>query len=485
MVNTAELTQTKTKKKVLFSSIFDLTKVFYDVSLGLIESGIDVFWITTDSLWTDWLTQKGVNRENILQLIYTTDDFVDEPTKEKLASEIVKSEQAADLTINQALMMDSFIRYKNKPDIMEYAYLYYRDIKKFLKDKQITHFFAEPTNSNEIISYILCQELGIKFMAPRITRYPEGRLFFIDSYHDYRFYPRPDKESTVVSGNELIKRFEETLPTPGYSAKLNKRSLIDYRAISKSIKNRLNNKKVFNQNNLTHHDLSGRIKLQVNGILNSFLMKYLPKYEKLENIKGRIAYFPMHVQPESSIDVMGSYFSDQLKLIKDIRRALPVDTTLAIKEHPHFLDMNNYSFFKKVSRIPNVKLIKYDISTFDVLRRSDIVFTVSGTTAYQAGLLGIPAITFCPMFFEGLSSVHCCTNIVALRPMVYELLTNFKRDYKADCKFIEKLLCNSYDALWDNPKRSPHVRNKDNVNRLHKAFLSVINVESDAMTPVG
>ena len=103
----------------------------------------------------------------------------------------------------------------------------------------------------------------------------------------------------------------------------------------------------------------------------------------------------------------------------------------------------------------------------------------------RSGLLGIPAITFCQMFFEGLSSVHCCTNIIGLRPLVYELLTNFKRDYKADCKFIEKLLCNSYDVLWDNPKRSPHVRDKHNVKRLHKAFLSVINVESDALTPVG
>jgi len=213
-------------------------------------------------------------------------------------------------------------------------------------------------------------------------------------------------------------------------------------------------------------------------------MKYLPKYEKLEDIKGRLAYFPMHVQPESSIDVMGSYFSDQLKLIKDIRRALPVDTTLIIKEHNSFLAMNNYSFFKKVKRIPNVKLIKYDISTFDVLRRSDIVFTVSGTTAYQAGLLGIPAITFCPMFFQGLSSVHSCTNIVALRPLAYELLTNFKRDYKADCKFIEKLMCNSYDALWDNPNRSPHVLNQDNMEKLHKAFINVINVEHEALDPV-
>jgi len=484
MMQTEQKVRTDKNKRVLFSSIFELTKVFYDVSRGLTKAGMDVYWITTDALWTNWLFEKGVKREDILQLIYDQSDFLDETTKESLTGEIVKSEESADLTINQALMMDSFLRYKNKPDVIEYAYLYYRDIKNFFKQKRITHFFAEPTNSNEIISYILSQELEIKFMVPRLTRYPENRLFFIDSYHDYRFYPRPEKTKTMVSGNELIKRFEQTLPTPGYSAKLSKRRIIDYRQITKSIKNRLTHNKVINQNNLTHHDIGGRVKLQLNGVINAFCMKYLPSYARLEDIKGRLAYFPMHVQPESSIDVMGSYFSDQLKLIKDIRRALPIDTTLAIKEHPNFLDMNNYQFFKKMSRIPGVKLIKYDISTYDVLRRSDIVFTVSGTTAYQAGLLGIPAITFCPMFFEGLSSVHCCTNIIALRPLVYELLSNFKRDYKADCRFIEKLMCNSYDALWDNPKRSPHVLNKDNMDKLHRAFINVINIESEAMSPV-
>lgn len=485
MNKTGQQTWAKTKKRVLFSSIFDLTRVFYDVSCGLTKAGIEVYWITTDRHWTNWLLEKGVKREDILQLIYDKSDFLDETTKESLAGEIVKSEELADLTINQALMMDSFIRYKNKPDIIEYAYLYYRNIKNYLKEKQITHFFAEPTNANEIISYILCQELGIKFMVPRPTRYPENRLFFMDSYHDYRFYPRPEKTKTIVSGNELIKRFEQTLPTPGYSVKHSKRRIIDYRKISKSIKNRLTHKKVLNQNNLTHHDITGRIKLQLNGVVNTFCMKYLPKYEKLEDLKGRLAYFPMHVQPESSIDVMGSYFSDQLKLIKDIRRALPVDTTLLIKEHPNFLDMSNYNFFKKVKLIPGIKLVRYDVSTFDVLRRSDIVFTVSGTTAYQAGLLGIPAITFCPMFFEGLSSVHSCTNIIALRPLVYELLSNFKRDYNADCKFIEKLLRNSYDAVWDNPGRSPQVLGEDNMSKLHEAFINVINVESEALTPVG
>ncbi len=483
MMQTEEIVQTNTKKRIVFSSIFDLTRVYYYVSRGLIDAGMDVYWITTDNLWTEWLRERGVKREDILQLIYDKSDFIDDTAKEALTTEIVKSEELADLTVNQALMMDQFIRRKNKPDIIEYAYLYYRDIKNFFKEKQITHFFCEPTNSNEIISYILCRDLGIKFVVPRFLRYPENRLFFINSYRDHRFYLRHDQPEESISGHELIKRFEEIRPAPSYSEKRRRQDVIDYRRLGQAIVNRLTHKKILSQKNLTHHDLGGRIKIQINGIVNAFCMKYLPKYDRLEDIPGRLAYFPMHVQPESSIDVMGSYFSDQLKLIKDIRRALPIDTTLIIKEHPNFLDMHNYNFFKKVKSLPGVKLIKYDVSPYDILRRSDIVFTVSGTTAYQAGLLGIPAITFCPMFFGGLSSVHCCTNIIALRPLVYELLSNFKRDYQADCRFMEKLMRNSYAALWDNPKRSPQVLDENNLKKLHKAFINVINAEGGVAAP--
>jgi len=467
------------KKKVVFSSIFDLTNVFYEVSRGLKDIGHDIYWITTDNRWTNWLLGKGVSNGDILRLIYDKSDFLASTIKESVIGEIVKSEENADLTINQILMMDQFIKYKNMPDIMEYIYLYYHDIKKFLIEKQATHFFAEPTNSNEIISYMICKELGIKFAVPRPTRYPLKRMFFTDSYRDYKYHLRHDSDQGDVTGHELIKRCEETMPTPEYLAKFSKRSIIDYKKIMQSIRNRFIHKKVFRQKNLTHHDIGGRIKLQFNGIINAFFMKYIMKYEKLEDIHEKIAYFPMHVQPESSIDVMGSYFSEQLKLIKDIRRALPADTTLIIKEHPNFLDMNNYGFYQQMKRIPNVKFIKYDSSTFNVLQRTDIVFTVSGTTAYQAGLQGIPAITFSPMFFEGLSSVHSCTNICKLRALVYKLITNFTRDYEADCQFMEELMKNSYDAIWDSAVRSPHVLEPENVKKLQNAFLNVITTETE------
>ena len=381
-------------------------------------------------------------------------------------------------------MMDQFVKYKNKTDINEYVYLYYRDIKNFLIANRITHVIAEPTNMNEMITYMLCRELGIEFIVPRPARYPQGRLLFMSSYRDSAYYPRlkPEKE---INGEQLIRDFIEGKPMPDYCVKHNKRRLLDFHKLVKALHNRIRYGKIFGQDNLTHHDLWGRIKLQLQGIGNALYMKFICRFDDLNDLTGRIAYFPLHVQPESSIDVMGSYYSDQLKLIKDIRRALPFDTTLVIKEHPNFLDMNKSGFFRRLRRIPNVKLIRHDASTFDVLQRAAIVFTVTGTSAYEASLLGIPAVTFCPMFFSGLSSVRTCADINQLKDLVSELLNDFKRDYQADCRFMARLIGNSYPALWDNPLRSPQALSDDNLRRLNYAFSSLLDSEDGGLAEAG
>jgi hypothetical protein len=185
------------------------------------------------------------------------------------------------------------------------------------------------------------------------------------------------------------------------------------------------------------------------------------------------------VQPESSIDVLGSYFSDQLKLIKDIRRALPFNVTLVVKEHPNFLGLKSIGFFRQVRRIPNVKLVRHDISNFDIYKKSSIVFTVSGTPAYEAGMMGIPAVIFSRMYFDGLSAIRYCPDVTILKPLVFELLNGFTRDYEADCRFMADLVNRSHDGLWTDPRFDPRVLDPANIDKLTSAFVKVVEDDSD------
>lgn len=461
------------KRRIVLVSIFDLTRVFYKIAEALRAAGHDVFWITTQEIWTNWLKEQGERDEEILQLVYSPEKFLSSGEKKALMPQIVAAEANADLTVNQAMMMDQFIMQKNKPDINDYMYLYYRDIKAFLRRVDATDIIAEPTNSNELLTYMLCRELNIRFLSPRDMRYPTNRLLFFNGYLQNNIIPGGIND-TGQTGKDLIDSFEIKKAAPYYFKKNSKMSALAPKKLASAARNRSLRKKIDSGNSLTHHDMSGRVKLALKRTINSRYMRHIYKYDRLEDIGNAIAFYGLHVQPESSIDVLGSYFSHQLKLIQDIRRALPFDTTLVVKEHPNFLGIKSLEFFEALRRIPNVALVKHDVSSFDIYERASIIFTVSGTPAYEAGLLGLPAVMFAPMFFSGLSSVHFCTDMTKLRELVYFLLTEFKRDYDADCAFMETLMENSHPGFWSDPVNYPRVLDNDNVEKLQDAFLRVI-----------
>lgn len=464
--------------RIVFVSIFDLTQVFFEIARGLQNAGHEVFWITTDPYWTGWLKKNGVAREAILPLVYTPHDFLDAGEEEALVPEMVESETYAGLNINQAMMMDQFVMRKNWADINRYMLLYYREMKRFLTTIRATHLFAEPTNVNEMIAYMLCRRLKISFAAPAILRYPADRLVFFDSYLQSRVRPR-NGASETINGANLIESFAAQKPTPDYFRTFNRMPVLNSKKIVSVVKHRLERSKILNQPNLTHHDLSGRLHLAVARIMNSWRLKHLVRYDNLDTLSGKLAFFPLHVQPEASIDVQGSFFSDQLKLIKDIRRALPFDTTLVVKEHPNFLGIKPPAFFRAIRRIPNVKLARHDLSNYDIIQRAAIVFSVSGTAAYEAGLLGIPAVIFSPMFFSGLSSIQYCSDPTRLQVVIRELMTTFRRNYDADCAFMESLVRNSFPARWSDPNIHPEILDPENIRKLQAAFLSVVRHDAD------
>ena len=51
------------KKTICFISIFELTKVFYEISIVLEKQGHRCIWITTNKKYTSWLLEKGVKKE--------------------------------------------------------------------------------------------------------------------------------------------------------------------------------------------------------------------------------------------------------------------------------------------------------------------------------------------------------------------------------------------------------------------------------------
>ncbi|HLD28276.1 MAG TPA: hypothetical protein VJB67_01540 [Patescibacteria group bacterium] len=114
---------------------------------------------------------------------------------------------------------------------------------------------------------------------------------------------------------------------------------------------------------------------------------YYP-FDKLD----KFVYFPLQSQPETMIDITASYFSNQIETARQVAMSLPDDYTLAVKEHPQMAGKRSSSYIEKIARTINVKLIDYQISSEDILKKADLVISPGSTTLAEAAMLNKPGI---------------------------------------------------------------------------------------------
>jgi hypothetical protein len=115
----------------------------------------------------------------------------------------------------------------------------------------------------------------------------------------------------------------------------------------------------------------------------------------LNVLNGRkIVFFPLQVEPESSLQTLAPYFTDQLAIARELALSLPADAVLAVKEHIWQLGRRTRGFYETLRGMPNVVLLAPDIRGTDVIRRSDLICAISGSAAHEAAVLGKPVIYF-------------------------------------------------------------------------------------------
>jgi len=164
-------------------------------------------------------------------------------------------------------------------------------------------------------------------------------------------------------------------------------------------------------------------------------------------------YLGLHRQPESSVDVIGSWFSDQPSFIRTIARSIPLGHDLYVKLHISDVDGWPLRFYRDLESIPAVKIIGPTADSRRLLDGAALTITNSGTMAYEAGLLGKPAITFARVHFNELPTVRYCATPPDLPLLIEEQLARAPRpgDDAAIVEFMARMFAWSFPGM---PNRS-------------------------------
>lgn len=164
------------------------------------------------------------------------------------------------------------------------------------------------------------------------------------------------------------------------------------------------------------------------------------------------AFYPLHFEPELATLLLSPFNFDQLALIRQIARSLPLHFKLYVKEHPAMIYHRSKKYYQELLKIPNVKLISHKIKSADLIKNAKLITVITGTAGWEASLQGKPVITFGDIFYNDLPFVRRVKIIEDLPKIITEQLTKFAFDEEQLTRFVAAMITDAvpfnFNALW-------------------------------------
>lgn len=287
-------------------------------------------------------------------------------------------------------------------------------IKSFFESKNIDSiFFAQEIQSMEGIMILQsAKRNGVKIFSPHTTRL-HNKSFFNDSENEDFHIINKDIADDKLKATKFIEEFIKTkkLPYPPISSKnpLKKPLLVRiYRRFHRIL--------VYKEM-VELPDILFSIKQKFrfldfgNKFIRNIVYNRIPKVNSLDELPEKFIFFPLQISPESSLNVRFPYFKDQLRFIDLIRYSMPKDYKLILREHPVIFNLGaqsdrDYKFYNNISKLSGVRFSSMGLNIYDIIQKSSLTISISGTAAFEAYLLSKPSFTIAKTAFSWMTNRH-------------------------------------------------------------------------------
>ncbi len=405
-------------------ALIGYNNIYYYENLGkaLEDAGFEIFWI--------YILQSDANKHNNMlttpsdRILDTTANFCpDLSDAERCRKELAVLERVGSPRINDIILMDRILRNKSYAFALCYLNHLQNVLTKFFIENSIAIVSSGRDNALQMISMLICQKLNITWVAPTRARIPHNMYMFASTHETECILDiRPPTNEDRVWAEEFLLDFRSVRIKPALKA-----ATSDFIGVFKMMPKHA---KLFlmlirasfidYNNDFARYTINQIIWMYLKRRLNLITFKLFPPYSSVGN--RPFCLYALHTQPESSIDVAGSYFSDQIALITFISRSLPVSLELYVKIHPTDVDGKSILFYKKIAMLPGVRLINYSVDSMDLVHKASIIFTLTGTIGYEAGLMGKNVVTFAKNYFNRMPTVYYCDSPPKLPALIDSLL---------------------------------------------------------------
>ena len=187
-------------------------------------------------------------------------------------------------------------------------------------------------------------------------------------------------------------------------------------------------KKAYSDNQLRGYHWRFLFNNVFNPLKDAAVNKFFPYFSTEKLDQDEFAYYPLHVEPEIALSIFGREYLNQIELVRNISRCIPVTWKLVVKDHPAGIGRRNLKYYRKLREIPNVILVNHYADSNHIIEKAKMIFTVSGFSGFEAIIRRKPVITFGRTFYDILPDcmVQNVQSLQTLPFVVKELLETYR-----------------------------------------------------------
>ena len=184
--------------------------------------------------------------------------------------------------------------------------------------------------------------------------------------------------------------------------------------------------------------------------------------------------YPLHFQPEAATLIYGKWYNNQLHLLENLVRSLPVGYKLYVKEHSYGYGNRSLKFCKEIRKYANVRLITPHVNSLELIEKASLIVTITGTPGWESLMFQKPPLIFGNIFYDIFDCAHKVEKIEDLPEMIRNLLDQ-KINHEEILIILAAMLKSTYPGLARLPSDcNCHSLEEENIQLLAQGIDSYI-----------
>ncbi len=421
-------------KTILFFHREELTHLYSKIALFL-KGKANVEHVVYSNKEAYILEKEGINNYiNYYELFsdFFKQEVIDHDLLNRIDEIIIKYTNNR-FNLNASIQSDRGISMLGYNEALLSAQIHYKCWRRIFDNQHVDILIHEPCSlfMNHIAAILCLEQKGQYLYHSQVKTDAEG-YYYINLNSDNlssieiernfdKYLSNPEKIDMVRTKNFIAnfrKDFDVFFGNVA-STKTNILSLL-FNSIKTTLYNFIHNKDYHKiTQNIDYWAVHRNIwQNKIFNILNYKLSKI--KFEDLPEGE-KYFYYSLHLEPEAVVLYLGDgIYANQTKLIENIASSLPPEHFLYVKDHPHEFAYRNVEDYKRLTQIPNVRLLKREIPGKQVIKNAIGVFTINGTAGFESLLLGKQTYCFGWTYYCYYPRVNYIHNIRDLRRVLYE-----------------------------------------------------------------